>query len=124
MFVSEITDFLYEQVKKPQQNGEFTREHTETLNSMIDEIGKFVNIVGISMRIEDFYEQYEKFGGDMEQLKKDWEAHKRKNPRFRVMARLGQAVIRSGRDVKETADRIKQRYNIPLNEKLDKKEVN
>jgi len=118
MFVSEITDFLYAQVKKPQQNGEFTDEHTKILNSMIDEIGKFVNVVGITMRITDFYEQYEKFGGDMEQMKKDWEAHKRKNPRFRVMERLGKAVIRSGRDVKETADRIKRRYNIPLNEKL------
>lgn len=117
MFVSEITDFLYKEIEEQHRNGHFDDVQYAQLNSMIDDIGRVTNIAGISISVKDFGEMFEKFGGDVPTFEKHFADLTKKNRRIRIAQRIGHAVIRGGKDIKETADLIKRRLNKPLNEK-------
>ena len=117
----EITQFLYDEVEKPQLNGEFTEEHKIILNSMIENIGYITKLAAISLSLQDFADKYEELGGNVEQFDKDFKEYMKRSPKLRIVQRLGRSVIGSKCTIEEMADRIKKYKNAPLKGKLDVK---
>lgn len=110
--INELKNFLYSQVERTQLKGSFTHEQKDVLNSIIDEIGTIKNFGGATIKIREFGEKFEEFGGNTEQFDSAWSNYRRRHFKLRMLQKLGHKILLRGKEKIESGELTEEQLNV------------